>query len=48
MKKEASEIFSPVFYLWRIPIVLNNMNMGAGGGRGQLPVQERNNCKLPC
>lgn len=31
MKKEASEIFSPVFYLWRIPIVLNNMNMGRGG-----------------
>lgn len=32
MKKKASEVFGPVFYLWRILIVLNNMNMGRGGG----------------
>lgn len=29
--KEASEIFSPVFYLWRILIVMKNMNTGGGG-----------------
>lgn len=42
---KASERLSPVFCLWRILIVLKKMSMRVGLG---LPVQESNNCELPC
>lgn len=32
MMKKASEIFSPVLYIWRILIVLKSMSMGVGRG----------------